>query len=64
MYVSTAAYSNDWWNAGNHFKRALQIIIIRSHRPLILSAGKVFTLSLNTFVNVSISMNRIPFIKI
>nr|XP_050864461.1 odorant receptor Or1-like [Vespula vulgaris] len=56
-YVSTAAYSNDWWNAGNHFKRALQIIIIRAHRPLILSAGKVFTLSLNTFVNVSISMD-------
>ncbi|XP_035740898.1 odorant receptor Or1-like [Vespa mandarinia] len=59
IYVSTAAYSNDWWNAGNHFKRALQIMIIRAHRPLILSAGKVFTLSLNTFVNVSISMNYI-----
>ncbi|KAK2578694.1 hypothetical protein KPH14_011662 [Odynerus spinipes] len=62
-YISIAAYSNDWWNADGHFKRALQIMIIRAHRPLILSAGKIFSLSLNTFVSVSISMQKMSLIK-
>lgn len=63
MYVSRAAYCNDWWNASNRFKYALQIIIIRAQRPLTLCAGKVFTLSLNTFVNVNIHTNELDILS-
>ncbi|XP_071560967.1 odorant receptor Or1 isoform X1 [Temnothorax nylanderi] len=46
----TAAYSNNWFSNSERFKRSLQIVMTRAHRPFTLSAGKVMSLSLNTFV--------------
>ncbi|XP_070510194.1 odorant receptor Or1 isoform X2 [Cardiocondyla obscurior] len=52
MRLVTAAYSNNWFSNSERFKRSLQIVMIRAHRPLTLSAGKVMSLSLNTFVQI------------
>ncbi|XP_024868539.1 odorant receptor Or1-like isoform X4 [Temnothorax curvispinosus] len=48
----TAAYSNNWFSNSDRFKRSLQIVMTRAHRPFTLSAGKVMSLSLNTFVQI------------
>ncbi|XP_011171479.2 odorant receptor Or1 [Solenopsis invicta] len=52
MRLVTAAYSNNWFSNTEEFKRGLQIIMTRAHRPLTLSAGRVMTLSLDTFVQI------------
>nr|XP_031847960.1 odorant receptor Or1-like isoform X3 [Nomia melanderi] len=49
-----AAYSNEWWQKTENFKRAIQIIMTRAQRPLILSAGNIMDISLQNFVRVSI----------
>ncbi|XP_011864231.1 PREDICTED: odorant receptor Or1-like isoform X2 [Vollenhovia emeryi] len=52
MRLVTAAYSSNWFSSTEGFKRGLQIVMARAHRPLTLSAGKVMLLSLDTFVQV------------
>jgi len=58
MRLVTAAYSNNWFSNTERFKRGLQIMMIRAHRPLILSAGRIMLLSLDTFVQVCIFLSR------
>ncbi|XP_076685625.1 odorant receptor 22b isoform X1 [Andrena cerasifolii] len=45
-----AAYSNDWWRNTKAFKQAIQITMFRAQKPLILTAGNIMELSLQTFV--------------
>lgn len=52
MRLVLAAYSNNWFTKTERFKRDLQIVMTRAHRPLTLSAGKVMELSLDTFMQV------------
>ncbi|KAL6255294.1 hypothetical protein P5V15_013634 [Pogonomyrmex californicus] len=52
MRLVTAAYSSNWFSNTEAFKRSLQIMMIKAHRPLTLSAGKVMLLSLDTFVQI------------
>lgn len=50
--LATAAYSSNWFSNTEGFKRGLQIVMTRSHRPFTLSAGKIMMLSLDTFVQI------------
>ncbi|XP_043260231.1 odorant receptor Or2-like isoform X1 [Colletes gigas] len=50
--VIFAAYSNEWWHNTKNFKQAIQIIMIRAQQPLILSAGNIMELSVQTFVRI------------
>ncbi|XP_011687568.1 PREDICTED: odorant receptor Or1-like isoform X4 [Wasmannia auropunctata] len=52
MRLATAAYSSNWFSNTEGFKRGLQIVMTRSHRPFTLSAGKIMMLSLDTFVQI------------
>ncbi|XP_029672806.1 odorant receptor Or1-like [Formica exsecta] len=50
--IVTAAYSSNWFSNTEEFKRSLQIIMMRAHRPFTLSAGNIMLLSLDTFVEI------------
>ncbi|XP_076281933.1 odorant receptor Or1 [Lasioglossum baleicum] len=50
--ISLAAYTNKWWQKTESFKQAIQIIITRAQRPLILSVGSIMELSLQNFVRI------------
>ncbi|XP_033325709.2 odorant receptor Or1 isoform X1 [Megalopta genalis] len=50
LEISLAAYTNRWWQKTENFKQAIQIIMTRSQRPLILSVGNIMDLSLQNFV--------------
>ncbi|XP_076246661.1 odorant receptor 10 [Calliopsis andreniformis] len=50
--VVLATYWSDWWNESQNFKRAIQIIMVRAQKPLILTAGNIMELSLQTFVRI------------
>ncbi|KYM79613.1 Odorant receptor Or1 [Atta colombica] len=52
MRLVTAAYSNNWFSNTERFKRSLQIMMIRAHRPLTLCAGRIMLLSLDTFMQI------------
>ncbi|XP_067205636.1 odorant receptor Or1-like isoform X3 [Linepithema humile] len=52
--IVTAAYSSGWFSGTERFKRSLQIVMIRAHRPFILSAGNIMLLSLDTFVQITV----------
>ncbi|XP_012059742.1 PREDICTED: odorant receptor 2a-like [Atta cephalotes] len=52
MRLVTAAYSNNWFSNTERFKRGLQIMMIRAHRPLTLCAGRIMLLSLDTFMQI------------
>ncbi|KAL6429173.1 hypothetical protein ACFW04_008131 [Cataglyphis niger] len=50
--IVTAAYSSNWFSNTKGFKRSLQIIMMRAHRPFTLTAGNIMLLSLDTFVEI------------
>ncbi|XP_078039725.1 odorant receptor Or1 [Augochlora pura] len=50
--ISLAAYTNKWWQKTENFKQAIQIIMTRSQRPLILCVGNIMDLSLQNFVRI------------
>ncbi|EFN63983.1 Odorant receptor 2a, partial [Camponotus floridanus] len=50
--IVMAAYSSNWFSNNVSFKRSLQIMMLRAHRPFTLSAGNIMLLSLDTFVEV------------
>ncbi|XP_066584775.1 odorant receptor 10-like isoform X2 [Prorops nasuta] len=52
MDLALANYSCNWFESTNEFKRALQIMMIRTQRPLRLSAGNIMVLNLNTFMGI------------
>ncbi|XP_012149241.1 odorant receptor Or1 isoform X2 [Megachile rotundata] len=52
MNVTFSAYANNWWYNSKDFKQAICIIMVRVQQPLILTAGNVMQLSLQTFVRI------------
>jgi hypothetical protein len=50
--LSSAIYMSKWYEYNVTSKRALIILMERSKRPMIVTAGKVFDLSLQTFTTV------------
>ncbi|XP_048507801.1 odorant receptor Or1-like [Athalia rosae] len=48
--VVYAAFMGNWWRCGERYKRALRLLMVRANRPLVLKAGNILTLSLQTFV--------------
>ncbi|XP_070168809.1 uncharacterized protein [Polyergus mexicanus] len=45
-------YNSSWYNNPPSHTKLLSICITRSEKPLMLTAGKFYTLSLNTFTNI------------
>ncbi|EZA58248.1 ObirOr5-C1 [Ooceraea biroi] len=52
LRLALAAYSSNWFAGTEGFKRSLQIVMVRSQRPLTMSAGNIMLLSLDTFVQI------------
>ncbi|XP_043287647.1 odorant receptor Or1-like [Venturia canescens] len=50
--VAFAAYSGNWWKFDRRFNSTLKILMIRSQRPLFLTAGKIMIVSLETFTSI------------
>jgi hypothetical protein len=50
--LSSAIYMSKWYEYGVTSKRALIILMERSKKPMVVVAGKVFDLSLQTFTTV------------
>ncbi|XP_051175945.1 odorant receptor 13a-like [Leptopilina boulardi] len=51
--VLYAIYKSQWYSEGKHFRQAINILMLKSHRPCVLSVGKFTPLSLNTFTAVA-----------
>ncbi|KAL0100544.1 hypothetical protein PUN28_019692 [Cardiocondyla obscurior] len=47
-----AAYSNEWYSADPKLVQDLLILLIRGTKPIYLTAGKMFPLTVTTFFNV------------
>ncbi|XP_049825839.1 odorant receptor 2a-like [Aethina tumida] len=50
--VIDAIYSGEWYELDEKCKRALVVLMVRAQKPFLLSAGKFFTVSLETFTVV------------
>lgn len=50
--VSAAAYSCSWVDASERFKRSLRIIISRSQKPLVLTAGHLYPINREAFLTL------------
>ncbi|XP_033231703.1 odorant receptor Or1-like [Belonocnema kinseyi] len=47
-----AIYMGKWWKQSERYKRSLHIVMLRTCRPLILTAGYFMTLSVSTFMAI------------
>ena len=47
-----AAYESPWYEASEGFKRSIRIMVVRSMKPFRLTGGKLYVMSLDTFVVV------------
>lgn len=47
-----AAYESPWYEASESFKRSIRIMVVRSMKPFRLTGGKLYVMSLDTFVVV------------
>ncbi|KAJ9588215.1 hypothetical protein L9F63_018379, partial [Diploptera punctata] len=47
--VMYSAYGSGWYNGSYRYKRHLQMIIIRAQKPVVLSVGKFYDMSLKSF---------------
>jgi hypothetical protein len=47
-----AAYESSWYEASEEFKRSIRIMVVRSMKPFRLTGGKLYIMSLDTFVAV------------
>jgi hypothetical protein len=52
--VQKAAYECSWYNRSQSLKKLLQFIIMRAKKPVRMTAGKFYNLSLETFADVII----------
>ncbi|XP_049794000.1 odorant receptor 43a-like [Schistocerca nitens] len=50
--VSVAAYNSSWVDASERFKRALRIIVSRSQKPLVLTAGHLYPINREAFLTL------------
>ncbi|XP_049855110.1 odorant receptor Or2-like [Schistocerca gregaria] len=51
--LSLAAYSSWWVGAGTSFQKALSILMARAHKPLVITAGRLYPINTAAFVAVS-----------
>ncbi|KAL6429649.1 hypothetical protein ACFW04_007519 [Cataglyphis niger] len=51
--IGAAAYNCTWYNLKSKDNRVLLFVILRSQKQLMLTAGKMTTLSLESFTNVT-----------
>lgn len=47
-----AAYESPWYEASEGFKSSIRIMVVRSMKPFRLTGGKLYVMSLDTFVVV------------
>jgi len=47
-----AVYESPWYEASEDFKRSIRIMVVRSMKPFRLTGGKLYVMSLDTFVAV------------
>ncbi|XP_066991049.2 odorant receptor 82a isoform X2 [Anabrus simplex] len=52
MNFATSSYNSEWYEGSEKFKRTVRILLLRSHRPIILWAGSFYTVTLKTFANL------------
>ncbi|RLZ02204.1 Odorant receptor 39 [Cephus cinctus] len=50
--VLRMSFTSNWWEHNRRYKKALQMVMLRASRPVILTAGKLLKLSLETFVAI------------
>lgn len=50
--VVRSAYECPWYEASEGFKRSIRIMVVRSMKPFRLTGGKLYIMSLDTFVAV------------
>ncbi|PNF29688.1 hypothetical protein B7P43_G13064 [Cryptotermes secundus] len=48
--VVRSAYESPWYEASEGFKRSIRIMVVRSMKPFRLTGGKLYVMSLDTFV--------------
>jgi hypothetical protein len=46
-------YVSEWYNRSEGFKRMVQLVIMRAQRPVSLTAGKLYSVSMETFAKAS-----------
>jgi hypothetical protein len=54
LSVQKAAYGCSWYNRSQSLKKLLQFFIMRSKKPVRMTAGKFYYISLETFADVII----------
>lgn len=54
LEVAEAVYMIDWTVLTKKTKMGLLMMIARARRPIIITGGSLITMSLDTFVNVSL----------
>ncbi|XP_023713362.1 odorant receptor 67c-like [Cryptotermes secundus] len=52
LEVEKIAYGCGWYNRSQKFKKLLQTLISRAQEPVTFTAGKFYTVSLETFANI------------
>lgn len=57
--LAEAAYNSEWYDFSAKFSRNIILIMARSKRPIEVTAGKFFALSLSTFTGVSFNAIKI-----
>ena len=50
--MQKAAYGCSWFNRSQSLKKLLQFLIMRAKKPVKMTAGKFYHLSLETFADV------------
>ncbi|PNF29258.1 hypothetical protein B7P43_G10480, partial [Cryptotermes secundus] len=51
--VERAVSGSGWYNRSESFKRMVRLVIARAQRPVSLTAGKLYIVSMETFAKVS-----------
>ncbi|XP_018364893.1 PREDICTED: odorant receptor 4-like [Trachymyrmex cornetzi] len=50
--IADAAYESLWYDLSSNNKKTIPFIILRSHKQLVITAGKITNLSLETFTSI------------
>ncbi|KAJ8937116.1 hypothetical protein NQ318_012974, partial [Aromia moschata] len=50
--IRNAIYMSDWYNFDEKSKQAIMIVMERAERPMVVTAGKIIDLSLETFTTI------------
>lgn len=56
LAVADAAYSCQWYKRTNGFKRHILLILVRTQKPLYLSAGALWKLTIEFFSEVKLQI--------